>query len=63
MPCDEDFENWNTNVRIDFIRKWYHTRSKKLQMVSLEACMEDEDHGIHEIAADSCDFTENGVYL
>ena len=43
MPCDEDFEQRNTNVRIDFIRKWYHTRSKKVKMVSLETCMVSED--------------------
>ena len=43
MPCDEDFEQRNTNVRIDFIRKWYHTRSKKVKMVSLETCMASED--------------------
>ena len=58
MPCDEDFEKWNTNVRKDFLRKWYHTRSKKVQTVSLEACMEDDDNGIHEIASDSCDIAE-----
>ena len=43
MPCDEDFEKWDTNVRKDFLRKWYHTRSKRVQTVSLEECMEDED--------------------
>ena len=59
MPCDEDFENWDTNIRKDFLRKWYHTRSKRVQMLSLEACVEDEEHGIHEIAADSCDVAEN----
>jgi len=58
MPCEEDFEKWNTNVRKDFLRKWYHTRSKKVQMVSLEACMKDDRHGIHEIAADTCDVAE-----
>ena len=26
-PCDEDFEKWDTHVRKDFLRKWYHTRS------------------------------------
>ena len=31
MPCDEDFEKWDTNVRKDFLRKWYHTRSKRVQ--------------------------------
>ena len=58
MPCDEDFEEWNTNVRIDFQRKWYHTRSKRVKTVSLEECLEDEGHGIHEIAADSLDIAE-----
>ena len=36
MPCGEDFEKQRTSVRTDFIRKWYHTRSKKVQSVSLE---------------------------
>jgi DNA-directed RNA polymerase specialized sigma24 family protein len=36
MPCDEDFERYRTRVRTDFFRKWYHTRSKKVQSVSLE---------------------------
>jgi len=59
MPCDEDFEKYNTNVRTDFFRKWYHTRSKRVKTVSLEACMEDEDHKIHEIVADSVDVAES----
>ena len=49
MPCDEDFMNWNTNVRTDFLRKWYHTRSKNIQMISLDTCLEDEEHGIYKI--------------
>lgn len=60
MPCEEDFEQWDTNVRKDFLRKWYHTRSKRVQTVSLEACIEDEGHGIHEIEDVSCRF-ENTV--
>ncbi|MCE5236056.1 MAG: hypothetical protein ABFC62_00415 [Clostridiaceae bacterium] len=60
MPCDEDFMKWNTNVRTDFLRKWYHTRSK-VQMVSLEACMEDEEHGIHEIEDISDNFEDRIV--
>ena len=59
MPCAEDFEPWDTNVRKDFLRKWYHTRSKKVKTVSLEACMEDEDSGIHAVADPAAaDFTE-----
>jgi len=47
MPCDEDFENNNTYVRIDFIRKWYHTRSKRVKTISLEECLEhDDEHGV-----------------
>ena len=30
MPCDEDLEKWDTNVRKDLLRKWYHTRSKRV---------------------------------
>lgn len=45
MPCDEDFEPWDTNVRKDFLRKWYHTRSKKVQTISLEEMMEGDDDG------------------
>lgn len=45
MPCDEDFEPWQTNVRIDFLRKWYHTRSKKVQTVSLEELIEADEDG------------------
>ena len=36
LPCAEDFENQRTNVRTDFVRKWYHSRSKRVQSVSLE---------------------------
>lgn len=46
MPCDEDFEPWHTNVRKGFLRKWYHTRSKKVQTVSLEACLEEGYGGL-----------------
>lgn len=58
MPCEEDFEKWDTNVRKDFLRKWYHTRSKRVQTVSLEECMEDEDSNIHSLPALEGDFTE-----
>lgn len=58
MPCDEDFEKWDTNVRKDFLRKWYHTRSKRVQTVSLEECMEDEDSRIHSLPDPKGDFTE-----
>lgn len=46
MPCDEDFENWDTNVRKSFLRKWYHTRSKRVTTTSLERSL---DNGQHEI--------------
>ena len=46
-------------MRKDFLRKWYHTRSKKVKTVSLEECMEDEDSGIHAVADPAAeDFTE-----
>lgn len=58
MPCEEDFEKWDTNIRKDFLRKWYHTRSKRVQTVSLEECMEDEDSNIHSLPDPKGDFTE-----
>lgn len=45
MPCDEDFEPWHINVRIDFQRKWYHTRSKNVQTVLLEELLEEDEDG------------------
>ena len=57
MPCAEDFEPWDTNVRKDFLRKWYHTRSKRVQTVSLEECLEDESSGIRSIPDPAGDFT------
>lgn len=58
MPCDEDFEKWDTHVRKDFLRKWYHIRSKRVRTVSLEACMEDKDSKIHSRPAPEGDFSE-----
>jgi len=58
MPCDEDFEDWNTNVRKDFLRKWYHTRSKKVQMVPLETIVGDDEDAILVTAADPRDMAE-----
>lgn len=60
MPCEEDFMRWNTNVRIDFIRKWYHTRSE-IKMISLDACLEDEEHGIYEIEDKSVNFEDKVI--
>jgi len=56
MPCDEDFEKVNSFARIDFIRKWYHTRSKKVKSISLEECLEDDEHGIHDVEDSSASF-------
>ena len=39
---------WNTNVRKDFIRKWYHTRAKT-KTISLESCLKNEKHAIYDI--------------
>ena len=61
MPCDEDFEKWDTHVRKDFLRKWYHTRSKWVRTVSLEACMEDKDSKIHSLPAPEGDVAEQAA--
>ena len=45
LPCHEDFEPTRSDVRTDFIREWYHTRSKKVQQISLEQAFDNEDDG------------------
>lgn len=60
MPCDEDFEKWDTYQRRDFDRYWYHTRSKHVKMISLEECMKDEENGIHELEDPTLAF-EDGI--
>jgi len=54
MPCEEDFEpsRPRSRAKIDWHRSWYHSRSKRIKTVSLEECMEDEEHHIHEVAVD-----------
>ena len=51
FPQNIDFEKWDTNVRKDFLRKWYHTRSKKVQTIYLEGLMEsgDEDSPLFQL--------------
>ena len=56
IPCDEDFERVRSLVKIDFIRKWYHTRSKKVQMVSLERCLEKQNHDIYNMEGENAHF-------
>jgi len=58
MPCEEDFMEWDTNVRKDFLRKWYHTRSKRVRTVSLEACMEDAGHSVYQVKDKSASFED-----
>jgi hypothetical protein len=55
MPCHEDFEFRQSRVRIDFLRKWNHTRTK-LKSVSLQTELEDSESRIHKIG------DENNVY-
>jgi ATP/maltotriose-dependent transcriptional regulator MalT len=59
MPCHEDFEPGYARVRRLFLRRWYHTRSKRVQTVSLEECLEDEGHGIFEIQDVSASFEDS----
>ena len=61
MPCEEDFEEWDTNVRKDFLRKWYHTRSKRVKQTSLEACIEDAANDLHEMDDASSGFEESVI--
>ena len=58
MPCEEDFEKVLSPVRIDFLRYWYHTRTKIGLMDSLEESMERGDRDFYSVVpAGSCDLT------
>jgi len=61
MPCEEDFEKWDTNIRKDFLRRWYHYRSKNVQTVSLESCLEDEENAIYDIEDESSNIEDTVV--
>ena len=41
MRCFEDYDSRNSNAKIDFYRRWYHTRSK-IKSVSLDGLIETE---------------------
>ncbi len=58
MPCDEDFEPRNSNVKKDFLRKWYHTRNKKVKSISLESYLDDENNSFHDMVDHSSSFEE-----
>ncbi len=58
MPCEEDFEPYDTYVRRDFLRKWYHSRSKQVQTVSLEECLENPNSEIHALSNPADNFVE-----
>ena len=62
MPCPEDFEPVNSRVRIDFLRDWYHTRSKKVQEVSLEQSFGDNDFGPMFFIPDASAHVEEHVF-
>ena len=61
MPCHEDFEPVRSNVRTDFLREWYHTRSKKVQQVSLEQTYGDEYFGLMFFIPDASSHVEEHV--
>ena len=61
IPCEEDFEPKNNHVRIDFLRKWYHTRSTRVQMLSLESLTDDPENDSVERIPDWKENTEECV--
>jgi hypothetical protein len=46
--CFEDFDNRSSTEKIDFYRKWYHTRSKVGTMLSLEKIKKEDEEGDYE---------------
>lgn len=61
MPCHEDFEEWSTHVRIDFVRKWHHTRAKNVRSFSLESALEDVEGGLYYLFDETQNAEENVI--
>jgi hypothetical protein len=64
MPCEEDFEKWNTNAYKMFRRKWYHTRyykKRNIKVVSLEDLKYDENDNSNDVAVDEYSCFEDDV--
>jgi len=61
MPCDEDFEKVHSRVRIDFLRKWYHTRAERVKTVSLEQSLEDSRNDIYTLEGENAHFVTDIV--
>jgi hypothetical protein len=47
--CFEDFDDRFSTQKIDFYRKWYHTRTKVGKMLSLESLIEDDEDGSFDV--------------
>jgi hypothetical protein len=61
MPCEEDYEPWDSLVRRSFRQRWYHFRyfeKRGLTQVSLEDCKADEDDSVHYVEDKSARFKE-----
>ena len=62
MPCHEDYEPVKSNIRIDFHRSWYHTRSKKVKMIDIEKYTDsDKEDLFSTVAVDHRDIAEHIV--
>jgi len=58
--CFEDFDYRHSSQKIDFYRKWYHSRSKVGTMLSLDSLVEDDEDGHFDIEDNNASF-EDGV--
>lgn len=56
MRCFEDYDNRNSNAKIDFYRKWYHTRSK-ISSIPLDQLADNEfGDGSYDNSTLKCDY-------
>jgi len=62
MPCHEDFVPVKSNIRKDFHRSWYHTRSKKVKMIDIEKYSDEQKEDLFStVAIDHRDMVEQLV--
>ena len=59
--CFEDFDTRYSSRKVDFHRKWYHSRTKIGTMLSLDTLMEDDEDGIYEVEDESAEFEDKVI--
>jgi hypothetical protein len=59
--CFEDFDIRYSSRKVDFYRKWYHSRTKVGTMLSLDTLIEDDEDGAFDVEDKSAEYEHKVV--